>query len=207
MGKVAAANISRAEIVITGSGITGEMKQQLTISGNTITGTVIGIPAGSDRRFTLNGYNASGALTYTGSTTATITAGQPAIVRIPVKKVGAAPTGTPRLQIGDTATAIRGYGNNSELTSITLAITNAGTADATGVRIKFMAQGNGGGPVDDAEVNIGTVKAGDRRLLQDLDVIFSGTSEWSFEANYVTSAEFTLTYNEGDPIAGTITVR
>lgn len=87
LGKIAAASISRAELLVTGSGLV-EVRQDLTVSGDTVTGTITDIPAGPDRMFTLNGYDASGILTYTGSATATVIAGQQVTVRIVLRPTG-----------------------------------------------------------------------------------------------------------------------
>ena len=51
--------VGRAEVVITASDMT-EIRRDLTVSGDTITGTVQGIPAGNSRLFTLNGYDVVG---------------------------------------------------------------------------------------------------------------------------------------------------
>lgn len=199
MGKVAAANISWAEIVVTVSGIDYLKKQRLTVSGDTIRGIVTGIPVGS-ARFTLNGYNASDTLTYTGSATATVTAGQSVTVNIPVRRVGAAPTGTPQIQVGGVASANR----LSYSTEVTMEVSNTGTADATNTIIKLRARGSSGAAVADAEANIGTIRQGDSRLVT---VTFDGTDNLSFESKYIYTADYTLTYKEGGPKTGTITIQ
>ena len=89
LGKVIATILSRVEVVITGSDM-DEIRQDLTIDGNRATGTVRGIPAGSDRLFTLNGYDSSGILAYTGSASADVIAGEQVTVRITMRRVGTA---------------------------------------------------------------------------------------------------------------------
>jgi hypothetical protein len=84
LSKVAAASMTRAEVVITASDM-AEIQQDLTISGDTITGTVEGIPAGTNRLFTLNGYDSSENLTYSGSASTDIIAGQQVTVRITLR--------------------------------------------------------------------------------------------------------------------------
>ena len=85
--KVVAATLSRAEVVITGSNM-DEIRQDLTINENVITGIVQNIPAGDERRFTLNGYDSSGNLAYSGSAIADVVAGEQVTVRITMRKQG-----------------------------------------------------------------------------------------------------------------------
>jgi formylglycine-generating enzyme required for sulfatase activity len=59
-----------------------EVRQELTISGDTVSGTVRGVPAGTGRVFTINGYDAGGSVVYTGAATAEVLAGQQVTVRI-----------------------------------------------------------------------------------------------------------------------------
>lgn len=168
MGKVAAANISRAEIVITGSGITGEMKQQLAISGDTIRGIVTGIPAGP-AKFTLNGYDASGALTYTGFATATITAGRSVTVPIPVRRVASTVAGKPQLVVKGVR-VLRGtnyeslgwteYGTSGEDSRITGEIENTGDVAAISVRITVTLRDRNGALLGKvSNYSVGTVPA------------------------------------------------
>jgi hypothetical protein len=193
VGKVAAASISRAEIVVTATGIT-EMRQPLTISGSTITGTVRGIPAGAGRLFTLNGYDASGALTYTGSATATIVAGQVAQVQIPVRST--AGTGTPVITIG--ATSARPY---ADTTPIDGTVANLGTADATGVTIGFRAKNRAGEIIGDATAEVGSLRAGESKVYT---TTFEHTGSSSLDARHVATVDYTIRYIEGGPVTGTI---
>ena len=85
--KVVAATLSRAEVVITGSNM-DEIRQDLTIDGDVITGIVQNIPAGEERRFVLNGYDSSGNLAYSGSAIADVVAGEQVTVRITMRKQG-----------------------------------------------------------------------------------------------------------------------
>jgi ribosomal protein L21 len=71
-----------------------EIRQYLTISGNIVSGTVRDIPAGANRFFTLNGYDASGTLTYTGSSVAEVIPGENITVRITLKRLSQAPDNT-----------------------------------------------------------------------------------------------------------------
>ena len=85
--KVVAATLSRAEVVITGSNM-DEIRQDLTIDGDVITGIVQNIPAGEERRFVLNGYDSSGNLAYSGSAIADVVAGEQVTIRITMRKQG-----------------------------------------------------------------------------------------------------------------------
>ena len=84
MGKAVAATLARAEVVITGSDM-DDVRQELSIQDNVVTGLVRNIPAGDDRLFTLNGYDSSGNLAYTGSATADVVAGQQVTVRVTMR--------------------------------------------------------------------------------------------------------------------------
>ena len=84
MGKAVASTLTRAEVVITGSNM-NDVRQELTIDDNVATGLVRNIPAGDDRLFTLNGFDSSGNLAYTGSATADVVAGQQVTVRITMR--------------------------------------------------------------------------------------------------------------------------
>ena len=187
LGKVAAASISRAEILVTGSG-TAEVRQDLTVSGDTVTGTITDIPAGPDRLFTLNGYDASGILTYTGSATATVIAGQQVTVRITVR--GVASAGKPVLQILPSLFVDRSVG-----AFVTGEISNSGTVDATGVVISFRARDVVGAPIQDLIVNVGTIVAGGSTLF-----------EARFASKKTYSVDYTISYNEGTSVKGSIVI-
>jgi hypothetical protein len=168
VGKAAAASISRAEIVVTATGMV-QIRQNLTISGNTITGTVRGIPAGAGRLFTLNGYDASGTLTYTGSATATIVAGQTAQVAIAVRSTAA--TGAePQLKVQGIR-VLRGvyytsgnwseYGSIGEDARITGEILNSSGTAATNVSITVTLRDSGGALLGRASnYSVGTIPGG-----------------------------------------------
>ena len=85
--KVVAATLSRAEVVITGSNM-DEIRQDLTIDEDVITGIVRDIPAGDERRFVLNGYDSSGDLAYSGSAIADVVTESQVTVRITLRKQG-----------------------------------------------------------------------------------------------------------------------
>jgi len=72
--------------VITASDIE-EIRQDLSISGELATGTVEDIPAGNNRLFTLNGYDAAGDLVYSGSSEVELPAGEVVPVQITMRRV------------------------------------------------------------------------------------------------------------------------
>ena len=87
LSKVVAAELSRAEVIITGPGME-EIRQELSISGNAVTGVVRDIPAGRDRLFTINGYDAGENLIFSGSEPAEVIANQRVQVFILMKRTG-----------------------------------------------------------------------------------------------------------------------
>ena len=86
LSKLAVTTLARAEVVITAADM-AEIRQELTISGETITGTVKGIPAGNARLFALNGYDAAEMLVYSGSTQVDMPVGEVVPVRITMRRV------------------------------------------------------------------------------------------------------------------------
>lgn len=91
LSKIAAASLVRAEVVITAADME-EMKQELSISGDTVTGTVRGIRAGNSRTFTLNGYDSSENLIYTGSKQVDMPAGETVLVRVTMRRISSSGT-------------------------------------------------------------------------------------------------------------------
>ena len=209
VGKAVAAAMSRAEVVITGSGM-AEIRQDLTIDGDTATGTVRDIPVGTDRLFTLNGYDSSGNLAYTGSGTADVIADRQVTVRITMRRV-TTPSGTPKLRIASSASAERGIYASSvlyrrnDVTRITGEIENTGDADATNVVIDLRGRNIAGAAISDSQVTIGTVQERASKLFT---ADFSGTSEHSWdEETYLSRVDYTLSYSEAESISGSITVQ
>ena len=86
LSKRAAVTLARMEVVISGSDMEA-MQVELTLSGDTATGTVLGIPAGQKRQFRVNGYDAMGAVAYTGSTEVDLPAGEIVPVHVVVRPV------------------------------------------------------------------------------------------------------------------------
>lgn len=87
VGKVVAAILARAEVVVSAVDME-QIRQELVVSGDVITGTIRGIPAGTARTFTLNGYDRFGRLVYSGSQQTDILPGQMASVAITLRRVG-----------------------------------------------------------------------------------------------------------------------
>ena len=65
LGKVAASNISRVELVVSASDLSAPIISVLTVEGDEVVGTVV-VPVGSNRVFTINAYDSSGELIYSG---------------------------------------------------------------------------------------------------------------------------------------------
>jgi hypothetical protein len=72
---VASPSISTLTLEVTGPGIATPLTASLALSGGTATGT-LEVPAGSDRRFVVRGYDAAGLLIYQGEKTSAVQAGQ-----------------------------------------------------------------------------------------------------------------------------------
>ena len=202
LSKVAAASMSRAEVVITASDM-AEIRQDLAISGDTVTGLVQDIPAGTNRLFALNGYDSSGSLIYSGSATTDVIAGQQVTVRITMRRVSSQ-AGSPQFRMLSPASAQIAYSSGVYTTTITGEIENTGTADATNVVIDFRARSSNNAPITDASVNIGTAKKGESKIYT---ASFANTAFFSSDSRYVSKADYTITYNEGGPDTGTITVQ
>ena len=66
LSKVAAATVDRAEIVVTGPGIEEAIVGELTVEGEHVVGSIV-VPVGPDRVFTINAYDSTGQLVYSGS--------------------------------------------------------------------------------------------------------------------------------------------
>ena len=94
LSKLAAATMSRAEVVITASDME-DIRQELTLDGSKVTGAVQGIPSGSERLFTLNGYDVADQLIYTGYSKVDLPPGEIVTVRITMRRIGGA-TGSPQ---------------------------------------------------------------------------------------------------------------
>ncbi len=73
--------VARVEYTVSAADMT-TMSGTLPIVGNAASGTITGIPPGTDRLFTLNAYDTTGELSHTGSASATIEAGVTTNVRI-----------------------------------------------------------------------------------------------------------------------------
>ena len=204
LSKKAAASLTRAEVVISAADM-NEISQDLTINGDTVTGTVEDIPAGNNRLFTLNGYESDGNLIYSGSASADVIAGQQIAVRITMRRLSSQ-LGSPQLSIRSSASAQRP--TYEGVTTITGEIENNGSVDATNVAIDLRARNESGAAVSDARASIGIVRKGESKLFTDS---FNGTcysdNQFGCPAIFVVRADYTITYSEGDPIEGTITVQ
>lgn len=142
LSKVLAAVIARAQVVITASGM-DELSQDLRVDGSMLTGTVTGIPAGLDRLFTLNAYDAGGTLLYTGSSSVDIIAGTSVPVEVTLRSTSTPIDGS-SLVVQGTPIVTQGtlhsfsdwsslsFGNDARITG---EITNDGSAAAYNVTV------------------------------------------------------------------------
>ena len=197
LSKVVAASLFRAEIVITASDM-ADIRQDLPINGDTASGVVEDIPAGSSRLFTLNGYDSSGELIYSGSSTANIVAGELVVVRITMRKVGL-PTELPLLQILSSVTVSRW----TTVTHVTGEIENRGVMNATNVVISCIARNNENAPISDDDINLGTINSGEKLLFT---AKFSETQKGTEMSRYVAKFDYTILYDEGGPITGRVLI-
>ena len=84
LSKAAQARIVSAEVIVDGAGMMIAIRVPLEIDGNSMRGTVSGIPEGTSRSFTIKAYGSDGILAYSGSSTASVVAGEMVFVRITV---------------------------------------------------------------------------------------------------------------------------
>ena len=175
LSKLAAATIVRAEAVVSADDFT-QITEELSVSGDVVIGLIPGIPAGSDRSFTINAYDVSGNLIYTGSVTIDVIAGQQVTARVTLRSVGSSGVApTPILRVVGTPTLVRGdnysslgwspsdFGSDARVTG---EIKNEGTADAVDVVIDVTLRDNSGNLV--ARVNnhsVGTIRIGDSAVF------------------------------------------
>ena len=172
LAKVVQSQISRAEVVVSGSGMS-DITAELSANGASWSGTVVGIPAGADRLFTLNTYDAGGSLNYTGSALADIVAGEKARVEVTLRSVSG-PVGGPSLEVRGSPLITQGgtdYGWSASLIGedarIAGEIENKGTIAAENVRVTVTLRdpnGNLLGRVRDHV--IGTIRPGDSELFE-----------------------------------------
>ena len=201
LSKVVAASLFRAEIVITASDM-ADIRQDLLISGDTASGMVEDIPAGSTRLFTLNGYDSSGDLIYSGSSNADIIAGQLAVVRITMRRVNSQ-NSKPQLRILSPVAAERLASPCCNTTLISGEIENFGTADANNVVVELRARNSNGSAISDSRITISKISKGEKSLFT---AKFSQTESYRSDTRYITSADYTITSDEGENETGTIII-
>jgi len=82
-----APTVSRVEVIVTGADMT-QMKRELTWNANTdsASGTLT-VAAGTNRTFTVNIYDDTDALVYTGTATSNVAAGQTTTVQVTIYRV------------------------------------------------------------------------------------------------------------------------
>lgn len=193
LAKAVQSQIARAEVVVSAAGMSN-ITEALSINGSSMSGTVIRIPAGADRLFTLNTYDSSGSLNYTGSAMADIVVGELVRVEVTLRSVDS-PVGGPVLKVIGKPSIIQGYYSGGSWDSggyyddvrITGEIENQGTITAESVRITVTLRDSSGNLMarwrDEA---VGTIQSGDSELfvLFSRDVFTSSnvlTSSWQVD--------------------------
>jgi hypothetical protein len=85
LSKTASSLITRVEVVVTGLDM-AEIRHDLSAQGDVYTGIIV-VPAGVGREFTLNGYDAAGTLTYSGTESADVIVAERIQVQITLRRV------------------------------------------------------------------------------------------------------------------------
>ena len=141
LSKIAAAAIASGDVVVSAADM-ADLVQPLTVSGSLMTGVVSGISAGNARLFTLNGYDASGVLTYTGSSSADVVAGERVRVEVTLRpltqssEAGLVLRGTPQITQGRKVSLTEwDTFSGGEDARVTGEIENGGTTAARDVRV------------------------------------------------------------------------
>ena len=198
LSKPAADLLARVEVVVTAPDME-DIREDLTITGESVSGTVTSIPAGTNRLFTLDGYDSSENLVYTGSARADVTAGQQVTVGITMRRV----SNVPKLRIASPVAASRSGFAGNEWTIINGEVENYGDVDATNVVVDFTARTSTGVAASEAQVTVGTIVKGDKEWFS---ARFDRTAEYSSstEFEYVTNADYTISYGEGEPYQGNV---
>ena len=98
LSKLAQTEMTRAEVVITAVDME-TIQQELTLSGDLVSGTVQGVPVGTERLITLNGYDGAGTLIYTGSSEVDLPAGGAVPVTVAMHRVPSSSGPEPELTV------------------------------------------------------------------------------------------------------------
>lgn len=113
--------------------------------------------------------------------------------------------GETELQIRSPVAAVRSSRENTA--TFTGEIENLGDADAQNIIVEFRARNEEGAALGDVSVTVGTVRRGESRLFT---ATFRDVGTWESDATYVTQADYTITYSDGDSVrlggTGTIVV-
>ena len=198
IGKVTAGAIDSAEVVVTGSGMS-DITQPLNIAGDRMTGIVRGIPTG-DRTFTINTYDGSPRLTYTGSETAKVVAGQTTQVRITLRSTDGS-TSAVVLTLLSPVSATYEYRTIEGYLEISGEINNPSAQTATDVRITLTARNASGAAMDQRTQSIGTVPPG-RKFFS---FRFS-TEVFGASAAPARTIDYSIEHSLGGPDTGSVTL-
>ena len=196
----AAADIARAELVISAAGM-ADIREDLSIVGDEVRGTIRGIPAGPDRLFTLNGYDAGGVRIYTGSTSATVFSDQQITVRITMSRISSGGTTGVVLSIISPVAATYAYNSIENLLDISAEIENPSGQTASDVNVVFTARNSSGAAMDQVTTSIGTVPPGKKFFS------FTFTKEvFASRAAPASSIDYVITHSLGGPDTGTVSL-
>ena len=201
LGKVSAATIARAEVVVSASGMV-DIRQDLGISASTLSGTVRGIPAGPARTFTINGYDSGGALAYSGSAQATVLAGQTVEVRIVVRSTSSGGgTAEVQLTIVSPLAATYAYSSIDGTLEISGEIQNPSSQTAANVDVQFTARNASEAVMDQGTASIGNAAPG-----RTFFVFRFNRRVFSSRNSPARSIDYTITHSLGGPDSGSVTL-
>jgi hypothetical protein len=202
LGKIAVDRIASAEVIITGSGWAGR-KEALSVSGNAISGTVRQLPAGANRKFVLNCYDAVGSLAYTGETTADVVAGQLVSISIRLLAVSGGSESASTVVLTIRSPVVSNYQENyvKYPTTITGEIENPSSQTATAVNVVFTPRNASGGAMGQYTYSVGSVPPGSKFF----SVLF-GDYAYAGSVAPISKIDYVITHSLGGPDTGSTSV-
>ncbi|MBX7193264.1 MAG: putative Ig domain-containing protein [Sandaracinaceae bacterium] len=127
---LSAADVDRVEVTITGAGIDPPIVQELSRAGAQWRGAIGGIPAGTDRTFTVVAYDAGGTPIYEGTATGvTVVAGDSVTVVIVLQDVDEGPVGMESPPDIHSVTVVPGVLAPGEVASVSVSATDPDPGD------------------------------------------------------------------------------
>jgi hypothetical protein len=200
LGKLAVASITSAEIIITGSGM-AEVREDLTISGGIMGGTVRGIPAGENRKFQINAYDVSGTVSYSGEAIADVVAGSLVTVSISLSAVGT--------QVSSVVLTIRSpmvvnyhYTHLKDYADISGEIENSSNETLSDVSIQLTTRNSTGGAMGQKTIILPSVPPGFTFFI----VYFWDGPVYAKETAPINKIDYVITHSLGGPDTGSVGV-